>query len=153
MQQAIGCQHRRQRHLGKVHALGQHLGTDQDVRLAGGEAIQQAAMPITAAGGVAVEAKQPQPIQFPSEQLHDLLGPSTEGLEGSGSAMGAAVADLIAVITPVTAQPLTTAGAAVDGERHITVRAHHHLPTATAPQKGAVAPSRHQDHGLFPLLR
>ena len=67
--------------------------------------------------------------------------------------MGATVADCIAVITPVATQPLTTTGTPVDSERHITVRAHHHLPATTAPQKRAVAPSWHEDHRLFPLLR
>ena len=67
--------------------------------------------------------------------------------------MGATVADLIAVITPVTAKPLTSSMAAMHGERHIAVGALHHFTAAATTEKRAVTTAGHQHNSLLALLR
>ena len=122
VQQTVGGQHRRQRHPGQIHALGQHLGADQHVRLPGGEALEQTAVAIPAPGGVPVEADQAQTLQLPRQLLHHPLGAGAEGLEGGGAAVAAAVVHLLAVVAPVAAQPFPRPFPPARGPR-CTVRA------------------------------
>ena len=152
VQQAIGRQHRGQGDGRQVHALGQHLGAHQHIGLPGGKALQQAAVAIATAGGVPVKAQQAQAFELLFELLHHPLGASPEGLEGGRAAMGAALANLGAVVTPVAAQPLGPIAAAVDRERHIAIRTKHHLAAAAATEKTAVAAAGHQQHGLLAPL-
>ena len=67
--------------------------------------------------------------------------------------MAAALSRLLAVVTPVAAQPFPPAGLTVHREGHIAVGTEHRLAAAPAAQKGSVAPPRHQHHALFPPLR
>ena len=151
MQQAIGGQDRRQRDPGQIHALGQHLGSHQHIRLPGGKAVEQSPVSLPAPGGVAVKAQQPQAFKFARQLLHHPLGAGAKRLEGRGSTVLAAVVDGCTEVTPVTAQPLLFPAVAVHGEGHVAMGAHHRLAAAAAAQKCPVPPPRHQDHGLVPL--
>ena len=148
MHQAIGRQHRRQGHPGQVHPLRQHLGTHQHIRLARGEALQQMAMAIPAAGGVLVEAQCPQPFQLRLQLFLHPLGAGPERFEGAGAAVSAALADRLAVVAPVAAQPFLAA-ATVHRQRDVAVRAEHRLAATAAAQKGAIAAAGHQHHRLL----
>ena len=80
-------------------------------------------MSIATAGAVAIKSQQPQAFQFLLEAVHDPLGAGSKGFECGGAAVTAALVDLFAVITPVTAQPAVAIAAAVNRERDIAVRA------------------------------
>ena len=110
-------------------------------------------MAVAPTGGVAVEAQQTQPLQFLGQLLQNPLGAGAERLEGEGSAMATGRFHLGAMVTPVTTQPLPPGLAAMHRESHIAVRTLHHLTTAATTEKTAVAPPRHQHHGLLPPLR
>ena len=70
-------------------------------------------MAVATAGGVAVKAQQPHSFELLLEGVHHPLGASAKGFEGRGSAMAASIADLLAVITPMAAQPAIAAAVAV----------------------------------------
>ena len=53
------------------------------------------------------------------------------------------------MVAPVTAQPLTLPATAMNGQRNIAVRAHHHLSTTATTQKSAVTAAWDQHHRLF----
>ena len=153
VQKPIRREHRRQGDPRQIHALGQHLRADQDVGLSGSETVQQASMAIPPPGGIAVKAEQTKAFELLREQFQHLLRPGPKRLEGRGTTVTATVLQVFTMVTPVATQPLTPGLAAVNGERHIAVGAHHHLAATAAAQKGAVSPTRHQNHGLFALLR
>jgi hypothetical protein len=152
VQEAIGRQHGRQGDGGQIHPLGEHLGADQHIGLAGSEALQQAAVAIAAPGGVAVKAQQAQAFELLLELLHHPLGAGTEGFRSTRTAVGAALRDGGAMVTPMAAQPLGTIAAAMDRERHIAIRTQHHLAAAAATEKAAVAAPGHQQHRLLAPL-
>ena len=148
MQQAVGRQHGREGDPRQIHALGEHLRTDQDIGLAAGKPFQELPVTVPSAGGVPVEAQQAQVLQFVREVLEHLLGASAEGFEGRRAALSAAAFDFGAMVAPMAAEP----GAlplAVDGEGDIAVGALHHLTAAAATQKAAVTPAWHQNDGLL----
>ena len=153
VQQTVGSQHRSQGDAGKIHPLGQHLGSDQHICLPGCEAVQKTAMSIATTGGITIETQQAQILQLLRQQLEHPLGASTERLERRRTAMRAAAFDLSPVIAPVTAKPLTSALAAMHGERHIAVGALHHLTAAATTEKRAVTTTGHQHNSLLALLR
>ena len=153
VQKPIRREHCRQGDPRQIHALGQHLRADQDVGLSGSETVQQASMAIPPPGGIAVKAEQTKAFELLREQFQHLLRPGPKRLEGRGTTVTATVLQVFTMVTPVATQPLTPGLAAVNGERHIAVGAHHHLAATAAAQKGAVSPTRHQNHGLFALLR
>ena len=153
VQLTISRQHRRQGHARQIHALGQHLRAHQHIGFAGRKLLQQPLMAIASAGGVAVKAQQPHPFELLLEGVHHPLGASAKRFEGRGAAMAAAVIDLLAVITPMAAQPAIAAAVAMHRQRHIAVGTHHHFTAAAAAQKGAVTAARHQHHRLLLPLR
>ena len=81
MKKAIRRQNSSQRHTGKIHALGQHLRSHQHISLAVGESVQQAPVPISPAGGVAIKSHQAQVTQLGRQPLHHPLRPGPKGLE------------------------------------------------------------------------
>jgi hypothetical protein len=55
MQQSIGSQNGRQGDPRQVHTLGEHLRSNQHIRLTSRKTIQQAAMSIAPTGGITIE--------------------------------------------------------------------------------------------------
>ena len=153
MQQTISGEHRREGHPGQIHSLGEHLRSNQHVCLTGSEPIQQATMTVATSGGISIKPQQAQVLQLLRQLFHHPLGTGAEGLESSGAAMVATGPNLIAVITPVTAQPLTSTTPAMDGQGHVAMRTHHHFPAASTAKKRAVTATGHQHNRLLTLLR
>src|SRR4051812_616698 len=103
----------------KVEALGDHLGSEQDVHLAGGDAIKYASVRPFAAGGVDIHAGNSRRWKSLHQQTLHLLGAQSALLEIPSTAARAIRSRIFLVKTVVADQPL---GIAVMRESYAAMR-------------------------------
>ena len=118
-----------QRHVGKIQALGDHLGAHQHIGFAAAKAPEDAGMGVLFPGGVHVHAKYPGVGKQPPDLLLDLLGACAEVLDVTTAALGALLRGGQGLATVVAAQGVFRL---VVGHGHIALVAAHHIAAGTA---------------------
>ena len=142
-QPAVGVQHGDQGHLGKVVALGEHLGADQDAGRAAVDGSQQLAQGVLARRGVAVDAQHRDVREQQLQAFLGAFGAGTHRTQVELAAGGAVARGRLALIAMVAAQ---LAGAAVIGHAGVAARALGQPAAIVAEQGGgeAAAIEEHQ---------
>ena len=130
--------------------LGDHLGADQDVDLAGREARQHRGDGAAPPDGVAVDAGDARLREQRRNFRLDPLGAEADLLEDTPGAVRAGRRQPDRVVAVVAAGALRRA---VDGQRHAAVRALERLPALPAEHAGGEAAPVQQHHRLLAAAR
>ena len=146
----VGAHYAHEGDLGKVEALGDHLGADQDVDLAGLELAKDLFVPTLVGGGVPVPAEGASPGESGAHLLLDALSACADVAEVGAAALAAHLGPVDAVSAVMAEE--ATPGAVVD-EGYLAAAALDYLAAVAAVDGGGEAPPIDEEDDLFAGLR